>query len=64
MYGTDYGYNPYGGFQQRQTTPQFVVRQVGNIEEAKSCLIDPVNVWLFIDMQAGKIYMKRMATTA
>lgn len=52
-------YNPY---QQQQRMPQFVVRQVSNVEEAKACLIDPVNVWLFVDMQAGRIYMKRMGS--
>lgn len=58
----NFGYNPYR--QQPspvpQASPQFVVRQVGNIEEARSCLIDPLNIWLFVDMQSGKIYMKRM----
>lgn len=54
-------YTPYMG-QTQQRMPQFVVRQVGNIEEAKSCLIDPLNVWLFVDMTAGRIYMKRMGS--
>lgn len=38
----------------------FTVKQVTNIEEAKASIIDPTSTHLFIDTNAGKIYMKRM----
>lgn len=43
-----------------QQRPQVVTRYVGSIEEAKACVIDPLNIWLFINMSAGEIYMKHM----
>ena len=48
---------PMGGF---QTQNPFITRQVTNIEEAKAFIIDPINTYLFIDVNAGKIYMKKM----
>lgn len=39
---------------------KFITYQVSTIEEAKSFLIEPMNVYLFVDTNAGKIYMKRM----
>ena len=38
----------------------FITRQVTNIDEAKASIIDPTSTYLFIDSNAGKIYMKRM----
>ena len=38
----------------------FITKQVTNIEEAKASIIDPTSTYLFIDSNAGKIYMKRM----
>ncbi len=43
-----------------QNQSQFITKQVSNIEEAKAFIIDPFNSYLFVDMNAGKIYMKRM----
>ena len=44
---------------QNQYQP-FITRQVTNIDEAKASIIDPTSTYLFIDSNAGKIYMKRM----
>jgi hypothetical protein len=44
----------------QQNIPKFITYQVSTIEEAKSFLIEPMNVYLFVDTNAGKIYMKRM----
>lgn len=38
----------------------FTVKQVTNVEEAKASIVDPTSTHLFIDTNAGKIYMKRM----
>lgn len=38
----------------------FIVKQVTSIDEAKASIIDPTSTYLFIDTNAGKIYMKRM----
>lgn len=46
-------FNPY-------YQPQFVTRQVTNIEEAKAYIIDAINTFLFLDFNSGKIYLKRM----
>lgn len=40
--------------------PQFVVRQVGNCEEAKSFVVDPNVMYLFPDTGTGKIYLKKL----
>lgn len=39
---------------------QFVTKIVGNIEEAKAHIIDAMSTYLFVDINSGKIYMKRM----
>ena len=39
---------------------QFVAKQVGNIEEAKAHLTDGLSTYLFVDYNAGKIYLKRL----
>ena len=49
--------NPYGN---QFNQPQFITKQVSSIEEAKACLVDPLATYLFVDMNSGKIYMKRM----
>ena len=43
-----------------QTSPRLVCRQVGSIEEAKSAIIDPISLYLFVDFSSGKIYVKKM----
>ena len=48
-------YNPYSYNQ-----PQFITKQVSNIDEARAYIIDGINTYLFVDYQNGKIYMKRM----
>lgn len=40
--------------------PQFITRQVTSIDEARAYLIDAINTYLFLDFNAGKIYLKRM----
>lgn len=42
--------------------PQFFVRQVGNIEEARGFPVDPGMMYLFPDTGTGKIYLKRLNT--
>ena len=41
-------------------SPQFIVRQVGNIEEAKGFPVDPMSTFLFVDTGSGHIYLKRL----
>lgn len=48
-------YNPYSYNQ-----PQFVAKQVSNIDEARAYIIDGISTYLFVDYQNGRIYMKRM----
>ena len=48
-------YNPYSYNQ-----PQFITKQVSNVDEARAYIIDGINTYLFVDYQNGKIYMKRM----
>lgn len=43
-----------------QTSPRLVCRQVGSIEEAKSAIIDPISLYLFVDFSSGRIYVKKM----
>ena len=45
---------------QVNTNPRLVVKQVGSIEEAKSAIIDPFSLFLFVDFSTGKIYVKKM----
>ena len=53
-------YNPnYNSFPQ-QNSPRLVCKQVGSIDEAKSAIIDPVSLYLFVDFSSGKIYVKKM----
>jgi hypothetical protein len=49
-------FNPYP----QNNQPQFFVRQVGNIEEAKSYPVDPNTMYFFLDTGNGKIYMKQL----
>lgn len=46
--------------QQNYQKSQFMIRQVSNIEEAKSFIIDAFSTFLFVDYNNAKIYMKRM----
>lgn len=39
---------------------QFIVKQVGNINEAKNAIINPLYPHLFIDYGTGNIYLKKM----
>ena len=50
-------FNPYP-----QNNPQFFVRQVGSVDEAKSFPVDPATIYFFPDTGTGKIYMKRLNT--
>ena len=43
-----------------QNQSQFITNQVTNIEEAKAYIVDPFNSYLFVDINSGKIYMKKM----
>lgn len=52
--------NPYQNPYQFPRQNQFITKQVSNIEEAKACLVDPLSIYLFVDMNSGKIYMKQM----
>lgn len=52
-------YNNFNSFPQ-QNSPRLVCRQVGSIEEARSAIIDPVSLYLFVDFSNGKIYVKKM----
>ena len=52
--------NQMGQYQVQQTQPQFFVRQVGNIEEAKGFPVDPMSTFLFVDTGSGHIYLKRL----
>ncbi len=75
MFGYDYGSQNYGynGFNNGMgynykppynpysNQPQFITKQVSNIDEAKAFIIDGINTYLFVDYQSGHIYMKRMA---
>ena len=54
-------FTPY--VQQQPQQPQFVVRQVGNVEEAKGFPIDPLSTFLFVDTGSGHIYLKRLNTS-
>ena len=51
-----YNYNSFP----QQNSPRIVCKQVGSIEEAKSAIIDPVSLYLFVDFSSGKIYVKKM----
>ena len=53
----------FAPYAQQQQSPQFIVRQVGNIEEAKGFPIDPLSTFLFVDTGSGRIYLKRLNTT-
>jgi len=53
-------FTPYSPPQPQNNQPQFFVRPVGNIEEAKSFPIDPGIMYFFPDVAAGKIYFKQM----
>ena len=43
-----------------QNQSQFITKQVTNIDEAKAYIVDPFNSYLFVDINSGKIYMKKM----
>lgn len=51
-------FNPYP----QNNQPQFFVRQVGNVDEARSFPVDPNTIYFFPDTGTGKIYMKRLNT--
>lgn len=69
MFGNPYDYNPanYNPYTYKPpynpmayNQPQFITKQVSNIDEARAYIIDGINTYLFVDYQNGKIYMKRM----
>ena len=43
-----------------QNQSQFITKQVTNIDEAKAYIVDPFNSYLFVDINSGKIYLKKM----
>lgn len=43
--------------------PQFFVRQVGSVDEAKGFPVDPNTMYFFLDTGNGKIYMKQLNTS-
>lgn len=47
-------------FPQVNTNPRLICKQVGSIEEAKSAIIDPFSLFVFVDYGTGKIYVKKM----
>ncbi len=49
--------NQYQNMNQYQP---FITKQVTSVDEAKASIVDPTSTYLFIDSNAGKIYMKRM----
>lgn len=51
-------FNPYPQPQQ----PQYFIKQVGSVEEAKGFPIDPNVIYLFPDTGTGRIYLKKLNT--
>ena len=51
-------FNPYP----QNNQPQFFVRQIGSVDEARSFPVDPSAMYFFLDTGTGKIYMKRLNT--
>ena len=51
-------FNPYP----QNNLPQFFVRQIGSVDEARSFPVDPNAMYFFLDTGTGKIYMKRLNT--
>lgn len=51
-------FNPYP----QNNQPQFFVRQIGSVDEARSFPVDPATMYFFLDTGTGKIYMKRLNT--
>lgn len=51
-------FNPYPQPQQ----PQYFLKQVGSIEEAKGFPVDPNMIYLFPDTGTGRIYLKKLNT--
>ena len=47
-------------FQMPQPQPNFTIKRVSSIEEAKAAMIDPLGTYFFVDTGAGKIYMKQI----
>ena len=43
-------------------SPQYFVRQIGNIEEAKGFSVDPGCIYFFVDSANKRIYMKSMGS--
>lgn len=63
MYPQFYPYNMLQNpnqFQQINQQNQFIAKQVTNIDEAKAYIVDVFNTYLFVDLNAGKIYLKKM----
>jgi len=55
----NYPFPVYNSFPQ-QNSPRLVCKQVGNIDEARNAIIDPVSIYLFVDLSTGRIYVKKM----
>ena len=51
-------FNPYP----QSNQPQFFIRQVGSVDEARGYPVDPSTMYFFLDTGTGKIYMKRLNT--
>lgn len=50
----------FSPYPQNNAQPNFFVRQVGNIEEAKGYPVDPNTMYFFLDTGNGKIYLKQL----
>ena len=56
----NYPFPVYNSFPSQQNSPRLVCKQVGNIDEARNAIIDPVSIYLFVDLSNGRIYVKKM----
>lgn len=50
----------FSPYPQQNQQSNFFVRQVGNLEEAKSFPVDPGIMYLFLDTASGRIYFKQL----
>lgn len=50
-------------YPQHNNQPQFFVRQVGSVDEAKGFPVDPNTMYFFLDTGNGKIYLKQLNTS-
>lgn len=58
MNGQQPQFNPYP----QSNQPQFFIRQVGSVEEARGYPVDPGTMYFFLDTGTGRIYVKKLNT--